>query len=131
MHPHLLLKHIYYAHIFSHLSYCIGIWGGMASATCLNKLFTIQKMCIRTIAKTNNRAHTDPLFKKLHILQLNKILELELLKLGLLIKNRDLPEAIIDLFEINESKKPKYKTRNVQLPRIKHHTSTLFNESLL
>ena len=40
------LRNVYYAHIFSHMSYCISIWGSMISSDLLSKLRTQQNHCI-------------------------------------------------------------------------------------
>ena len=40
---------VYYAHIYSHISYCIRIWGNMISRTQLNQLQIEQNKCIRLI----------------------------------------------------------------------------------
>ena len=40
------LKNVYYAHIYSHMSYCISIWGSMISSELLYKLRTQQNQCI-------------------------------------------------------------------------------------
>ena len=40
------LKNVYYAHIYSHMSYCISIWGSMISSELLYKLGTQQNQCI-------------------------------------------------------------------------------------
>ena len=42
-------KDIYYAHIYSHISYAIPIWGSMLSHTMTEKLFKLQKECVRLI----------------------------------------------------------------------------------
>ena len=39
-------KNIYHTLFESHLSYCISVWGG-ANKSLMNKLFTVQKRCIR------------------------------------------------------------------------------------
>ena len=41
----------YYAHIFSHISYSILVWGNMIGKTYLDKIYKIQKECISHIAK--------------------------------------------------------------------------------
>ena len=43
------LKTVYYAHVYSHLSYCISIWGSMINASQLAKLKSQQYKCMRLI----------------------------------------------------------------------------------
>ena len=40
----------YYAHISSHLNYVILLWGSMLSKNILDKLFKVQKECMRSIS---------------------------------------------------------------------------------
>ena len=37
---------IYNGHIYSHLSYCLVVWGSMLNAECRDKLYKAQKACI-------------------------------------------------------------------------------------
>ena len=46
--PKALHKQLYHALFESHLTYCISVWGGQSFST-LNKLFTIQKRCVRML----------------------------------------------------------------------------------
>ena len=54
----------------------------MLSTNELGKLFKVQKECMRSILNVGKTAHTDPRFKKLKILKLNQMIDLELYKLG-------------------------------------------------
>ena len=56
---------IYYAHIHSHLNYAILVWGSMLSKNKLDRLFKVQKECMRSISNVGKTAHTDPIFKQL------------------------------------------------------------------
>ena len=60
---------LYFALIQPHLSYGILAWGN-ASKSYLHKTEMLQKRAVRTINKAKYRSHTDPLFKKSHILKL-------------------------------------------------------------
>jgi len=67
------LKKLYFAMIHSHIAYCINIYGS-ANPTTLSKLIIKQKQAIRTISLSGYRDHTAPLFKKLKILPINKLI---------------------------------------------------------
>ena len=54
---------IYYAHIYSHLTYTIVVQGSMLTDNKIKKLYKIQKECVRYIANANETTHTGPLFK--------------------------------------------------------------------
>ena len=58
---------IHYAHIHSHLNYAILVWGSMLSKNKLDKLFKVQKECMRFISNVGKTSHTDPIFKRLKI----------------------------------------------------------------
>ena len=73
---------IYYAHIHSHLNYSILVWGSMLSKSKQDKLFKIQKECMRSILNVAKTAHTDSIFKRLKILKLTHMIDLVLYKLG-------------------------------------------------
>ena len=40
------LTKIYYAHIYSHLSYALVVWGSMLNASSMEDLFKAQKACV-------------------------------------------------------------------------------------
>ena len=90
---------IYYAHIHSHLNYAILVWGIMLSKNKLDKLFKVQKECIRSISFVGKTAGTDPIFKRLKILKLTQKKDLELYKLGFKIYKSLLPATILSLFD--------------------------------
>lgn len=60
-----ILISVYYAHINSHLSYGIQLWGNSTLAT---KLFVLQKRALRIIYKSPPMTHCRPLFVKSGIL---------------------------------------------------------------
>ena len=66
------LKNLYHAYIYPYLTYCVEVWG-CASKCHLNSLFLMQKKILRTRTFSPYLAHTDPLFKSLEILPIDKI----------------------------------------------------------
>ena len=73
-------KLIYYGHIYSHISYCISVWGNMLQTSMLNKLQKIQDKCINLVDES--RAQTVQKYKNNRILQIKEILLLENCKNG-------------------------------------------------
>ena len=77
---------MYYSFVFPYLIYCVEIWGSSLKSY-LDPLVKIQKKCIRTISFSEYFAPSEPLFPKLNILNLNKLviqrIRLMMLKLGL------------------------------------------------
>ena len=70
---------IYYAHIYSHLSYCIRIWGNMISKSQLKQLQTEQNKCVKLI-----RPHSpiNETCKEYGIANIKQIIQMENCKLG-------------------------------------------------
>ena len=67
------LKKLYFAMVHSHLSYCINVYSA-ATQTNLSRVEIKQKQAIRTISLSGYRDHTAPIFKKLKILPLEKLI---------------------------------------------------------
>ena len=86
------LKNVYYAHIFSHMSYCISIWGSMISSELLCKLHTQQNHCIHIL---DSRLSLTDLYKKYKVLTIDSVINLELCKLGFKLNNDMLPVNLL------------------------------------
>ena len=72
------LKTVYYAHIYSHMTYCISVWRSMINATQMAKLTLQQNNCMRMLDKNMPLSQT---YSKYKILRLIKVIDLELCKL--------------------------------------------------
>ena len=94
------LKNLYHAYIYPYLTYCIEVWGS-ASKCHLNSLFLLQEQIIRIMTFSPYLAHTDPIFKDLTILPLDKIfidrIEITMFK----IEYELLPKSVIQVFSKN------------------------------
>ena len=66
------LLNLYNALIFPYISYCIHVWGTAASVH-LHRLYVLQKKIIPIICGVRPRTHTEPLYKALHILNVDQI----------------------------------------------------------
>jgi len=62
------LKSLYYSLIHCHIIYAIHVYSS-ANDGLLNSIFKKQKMALRIITNSRYNSHTEPLFKKLRILQ--------------------------------------------------------------
>lgn len=67
-----IMKTMYYAHIFPHLSYCNSIWSTTYPCHLYN-INTLHKKIVRIITNSDFLAHTPPIFKTLKILQLSDL----------------------------------------------------------
>ena len=74
------LKWLYYTLFHAHISYAIEIWSSTSSAN-LKMLLTKQKIALRTINNLPYNSHTEPYFKNLEILPVDKLLQFSKLKL--------------------------------------------------
>lgn len=63
------LKTIYLSFIYSHLIYCIHVWGSSCK-TNMTPLFILQKRAIRVITSSKYDCPSDPLFRSLGLLNL-------------------------------------------------------------
>lgn len=57
---------IYNSLFFSHLNYCLLVWGNTTNAN-ISKLHLIQKKAVRAVANSTYDAHTGPLFETMNI----------------------------------------------------------------
>ena len=64
---------LYYSMIHCHLIYGLNTWS-CANKTTLKHLTTIQKRAVRTISNSRYNDHTEPIFKKLKILPVEKLI---------------------------------------------------------
>ena len=127
------LKLIYYGHIYSHMSYCIGIWGSMANNDLLSKIRTEQNKCIRLLCRT------DPLkttYKKYRILKLDDVIDLELKKFGYKLYHNSLPGNLLqelrtDYDGCTLAKQHCYNTRNKKVLNLPRFNKKIYQNSFL
>ena len=93
----------------SHMSYCISVWGSMASSELIQKFQTQQNKCIRTLDYTTD---VSSIYTKYHVLTVNQIIELELCKIGYKIKTGELPVNLLTAFKGDASGKSLAKSHN-------------------
>lgn len=86
------LKLIYFAHFHSYISYCSNLFC-VATEKDLKPISILQKKAIRIVTKSKFRDHTAPLFKKLSILPLQKLIYFNIIKFMFQYSNNLLPIA--------------------------------------
>ena len=94
-------KSVYYAHVYSHLTYGLISWGPMIRKSAVNDLLWIQDACIWIVCKTSKWASVNALYKQLQTLQFPELITLELAKYGYKISSRLYPSKIHELAESN------------------------------
>ena len=94
------LRILYYSIIYPYLEYCNLVWASTYSSN-LCRIVLLQKRAIRILNKSEFRAHTDPLFKKLNILKFEDIRSLQLGQFMYCHKNSLLPKRFNSMFVLN------------------------------
>ena len=149
--PQMYHKDLYYTLFESHLSYCISVWGGVASHK-LDPLFTAQKRCIRimfgdretymakyetcarcrpfgkqTLGQTFYcKEHTRPLFKKHDIMTIHNIYSYQCFIQLLKILKFRLPISLFSVFQLSQRKETLILTQKPSSNFI-HKSSILWN----
>ena len=123
-----LKKVIYYAYVHSHLQYCLGIWGSMISKQRLNKLKVVQNEAVRLCTNAKIRSSLKPIYQKLCIISLEKLIDIELSKISFKYVNDLESKSILGLFEQSTHD---YGTRNKNSPKPKLHKSAQYSKSFL
>ena len=78
--PKYALKLIYNSLCLSHMSYALSVWGAVPKSA-IGRLHKLHKKGIRHVCNSKYNAHTEPLFKKEKILQLEDLFKLQCVKL--------------------------------------------------
>ena len=127
------LKMLYYAQFYSHLSYCMVIWGSMITSENKQKLKIMQNNCVKLLDLSKR---LDEIYRKHKILKVDELVNLEQKKLGYKLNNDLLPlnlakVLLTDRIGKTLKKQHKYSTRQKYLPNLPSHHSRLYNNSFL
>ena len=104
------LLSIYYSLFYSHINYCIILWGS-ASKTNLNKLVVLQKRAVRIITNSSYLCHTDPIFQKHKLIKLSDLYKYACLIFVFKYKLNLLPIACQSLLTLNMNNAAIYNLR--------------------
>ena len=110
------LKTMYYSFIYPHLTYAVEVWGH-AKKGILARIEKLQKKFVCCVSKAHYLDHTLQLFKKLHILKINDLSELLILKQMHMYNKNCVPVPISELFTRNE-RIHQYNTRRRSNPQV-------------
>ena len=127
------LKIIYHAHIQSHISYGLLIWGTMMTKEKLQRLQLIQDKCINLITKIGTLEHK---YKKLKINKLTEQIKQQEIKVGYRLVNKLLPNKISQQILSDSNKKSlvkthSYNTRTKIIPNLPKVNKTMYLNSYL
>jgi hypothetical protein len=116
------LKSLYTSFFHSHLLYCTNIYS-CTSQSNINRIFLQQKKAIRIITNSSYNAHTAPLFERLHILPLEKVITQAKLTFMHTIYYEYAPASFTNTWQTQAQRNPDLNLRNatdiyVPFPRI-------------
>ena len=99
---------LYYAKIYSHLSYGLILWGNMISNTQLNTMQKLQNQAIGLV--DSNQPIVETSYKTLGILKLNEAIKMENCKMMHKLEHNKLPGKLPLLFKTDNKGKSLQKT---------------------
>jgi len=102
---------LYFAMVHSHIVYCMNVYG-CANKTALEKLRIKQKQAIRIITNSGFRDHTEPLFAKLNIMNIDMLIKYSALKFMHNYVNRKMPLSFANTWITNRERLPNRELRN-------------------
>ena len=100
--PRDILVSVYYALFFSHLNYCIQIWGQNVS-TRTSRIQSLQNSAVRIMSFADYHAPVDPLYFDLKILKYEDLIHIRNASFVHNLYNKLLPASLIDTFAIDFS----------------------------
>ena len=126
-------KCLYYAQIYSHMTYGLTVWGNMIPNASLSKLQKIQNKCFKLIF---GKESTIENFHSSKILRVCDMVKLANLKLGHKVQYSHLPVRILsscntDNKELNLLKRHRYPTRNKGIPNLPRTDCVHYRQSFL
>ena len=127
------MKLMYDSLILSHLQFGITNWGFE-----WDRISKLQKRALRIMTNSRYNAHTEPLFKQLHLLKVKDIFDVQCLKFWYKLVNNELPNYFRNMFTYNHELHD-FGTRNRDRPHLyqtrtsgvhnvlRHHITELLN----
>ena len=118
--PKWSLRNLYFSYIQSHLQNGMLLWGPMVKKSSLKRVGTQQKKAVRILNNAKYNSNTATIFKRLKILKLEDLIDLNLAKVAYSFKKDEIPSQVSLLFNAN-SFNHNYNTRSGNNPMIEHH----------
>ena len=129
---HTYQKILYYAQIYSHITYGLTVWGNMCYQQQRTKLQKIQDTCITLIYGNCERTT----YKKLKILNINELIKLQHYKYTHKLIHKELPIKLQllgnrDSKNLSLTKQHAYNTRNKAIPNLPSTNSHQYKKSFM
>ena len=116
--PQFVLQQLYNSLVLPYFNYCITVWGGTFT-THLDRLWKLQKRCIRIVCGKPYLEHTTPLFHTIKILKLQDLYRYQL---------------VLHFYKtktyVQLSRRHNYSTRNIQNTILPYHRLTTTQHSV-
>ncbi len=103
---------LYFSLVYPYLYYCNLVWASTYQSN-LHRIILLQKRAVRVLSRSNFDAHTDPIFKELHIIKFRDICSLQIGQFMFSYKHGLLPASFDTFFTLN-SEIHNYLTRNAK-----------------
>ncbi len=103
--------------MYPHIIYGITLWGNTYNVH-LNKIIILQKKIVRVITNSEYNAHSEPLFKMLHVMKETDIYKLQVVKFVFSYITHCLPTSLMDIFTSMDNPNLHY-TRQVKAYKLK------------
>ena len=98
--PRTTLIQIYYALFFSHMNYACQIWGQINN-TNVDRVFKLQKRCLRLITFSDFHAPSSELFSILNVLKIYDVIKLQNISLVHDILKNNCPPRVSSIFNLS------------------------------
>ena len=130
--PTKVLRQVYLSLVQPYLSYCIPLWGAVTNSYMMQKLFILQKKCIRIVGNKTEKKdgifqHTKPIFFRFNILTLFNLYYYFTGCLAMRILTTHVPVNIMQMFKVSE------RSYRLIFPKFSHtkikNNSFVFNSS--
>ena len=134
--PCKVLRQVYLSLIQPYITYCIPLWGQNISSSALNRLFVLQKKCIRIVCDSSEKVngsfqHTKPMFFKLKLLTVFNLYNYFCGCFAMSILKNESPGQIFKLFNVSERSGrlllPKFVSSKIMYNNFIYNASKLIN----
>ena len=134
--PSKVLRQVYLSLIQPCMTYCIQIWGQNITSSALNRLFILQKKCIRIVSGSSEKVngsfqHTKPMFFKLKLLSVFNLYNYFCGCFAMSILKNQSPGQVFRLFNVSERSSrlllPKFVSSKIMYNNFIYNASKILN----